>query len=62
MNPFRSKLGTFNFLILQWFCVRLQETVNLVDGHEVHEKWNVIGFIVPLTGWWGRYRYIWRLP
>ena len=59
MNPFRSWLGALNFLVLQWLFIRLQETV---DDNGAHEKWNVIGFIVPVTGWWNRYWYIWRLP
>ena len=57
MNPFRSALGALNFLVLQWLFVRLQETVS-DDG--AHERWDIIGLIVPLTGWWSRYVYVWR--
>lgn len=60
MNPFRSKLGALNFLVLQWLFIRLQETVDVVDGREVHLAWNIIGPIVPLSGWWNRYIYVWR--
>ena len=57
MNPFRSKLGALNFLVLQWLFIRLQETV---DDDGKHERWDIIGLIVPLTGWWTRYLYVWR--
>lgn len=57
VNPFRSKLGALNFLVLQWLFIRLQETV---DDNDAHVRWDIIGFIVPMTGWWTNYTYLWR--
>ena len=54
----KSRLGLLNFFVLQWVCIRLQQTVDEHDGS--HERWDIIGPIVPLTGWWQR--YIWMLP
>jgi len=41
VNPFRSWLGTLNFVLLQWFCVRLElaiciETGDVVDRSASH--------------------------
>jgi hypothetical protein len=58
--PFRTWLGLLNFLVLQWFFIRLQETVD--EKTEAHERWDIIGPIVPLTGWWNRYWYVGRRP
>lgn len=58
MNPFRSWLGALNFLVLQWLFVRLVETVDEETG--AHEKWELIGFVVPMTGWWTSYIKFWR--
>ncbi len=62
MNPFRSLLGTLNFLVLQWLCVRLASSGRM--DHEthrfVHERWVVLRWIVPMTGWWSDYVYLRR--
>lgn len=47
-----SVLGLFNFLILQWFFIRL--------GKKINHKGKCTGFcivkwVVPLTGWWSDY-------
>ncbi len=55
MNPFRSWLGTLNFLVLQWLFLRLQEVGDIVDGKWVHERWELRRWVVPLTGWWSSY-------
>lgn len=55
----RSWFGYLNFFLLQFVCIRLQRTVNEHD-HSIHERWDIIGPIVPMTGWRGR--YIWMLP
>lgn len=41
-------LGWFNFLIVQWFFIRL---VKVTDDDNNHIKWTIIGPILPLTGW-----------
>lgn len=48
-------LGIINFLILQWFFVRLTRSHGYVNGQEVTAcfKW-MIGPL-PLTGWISRY-------
>lgn len=48
-------LGWLNILLLQWFFVRLQATM---DEHTlVIEKLEFIGPVVPCTGWFSN--YIW---
>jgi len=47
-------LGVLNFVILQWFFIRLAKVL---------EESEMIGFIiirwaVPLTGWWSDYVFI----
>jgi len=54
---FKSWLGLLNFFVLQWLLFRLQETVDVDDGK--HLSWDVIGPIVPLTGWWSSYVRVW---
>ena len=51
-----SWLGILNMSLLQWFFIRLQATAD--NGQIV--KFNVIGPIVPLTGWWSRYIWLYR--
>ena len=51
-----TRLGVFNFLIVQWFFIRLAKVV---------ENDELIGFlilrwVVPLTGWWSDYIYVRR--
>lgn len=60
----RSALDLFNFYVAQWFFVRLQRTAatetdergNIRVGGTV--RWDIIGWIWPLTGWWSDYRFI----
>jgi hypothetical protein len=51
----KTWVGWLNFLLLQWFCIRLEGTVNS-DRSET--EWNIIKWITPLTGWWSDYRYL----
>jgi len=47
----KSWFGWLNFIILQWLGVRLAAEVkkkNIIG-------WTLIGPILPLSGWWGRY-------
>ena len=48
------------FLVLQWFTIRLQRTINLEeDGTWSHCSWELLHGIVPLSGWWSGYRRFW---
>lgn len=54
-----SWLGVVNFLIVQWFFVRIEADAEtpIVPGEStmtLHWKPRV----VPLTGWWSDYRYV----
>ena len=52
-----SALYLLNFVLLQWFFVRLAKVVE-DDGTVV--CWMLLGGIVPLTGWWSPYRRVWK--
>ena len=56
---FYSRLGTFNFCVMQWFGVRLARVIEGVDGegmHKVGEQvgWSLVGFVLPMSGWRGK--------
>lgn len=65
-----SALGLLNFLVLQWFGVRMARTTcpNCVRitvhvwayrcPH--HRRLTLLRWIVPLTGWWSDYWWIAR--
>jgi len=66
-----SLLGLLNFVVLQWFCVRLQVSFTRVRGPSERRRWwdreiaaddavefALIRWIVPLTGWWSSYRWV----
>ena len=58
-----SWLGTLNFLVLQWFGVRLARVYQrvLVGDHPScfrHVRWTLVRWVWPLTGWWSDYRWI----
>lgn len=62
-----SPLGLLNFLVLQWFGVRLgRKTLRGRSSNgdtttiESEQRWVVARWIWPLTGWWSKYRYIRR--
>ena len=48
-----SWLGYLNFLILQWFFIRLVKHVE--NGKVV--KYSILKKVMPLTGWWNDYKY-----
>jgi len=52
---FKTWLGLVNFFIFQWFFVRLRKTSDM-DGSNV--EWSFIKGIVPLTGWWTKFKKI----
>lgn len=68
----RSPLGVLNFLLLQWFGVRLQAEFDREAwlkgprgrwwASDVPRTgrigWSLLRWVWPLTGWWGRYRWI----
>lgn len=54
----RSLLGWTNFLIVQWFFIRIAKTEDADTGE--HIRWSVIGPVWPLTGWWSNYWWVWR--
>lgn len=63
--PLRSWLGWLNFLLLQWFCIRLARIRDLRDApdgsqHSVTIGYTLLRWPVPLTGWWSRYIWIRR--
>ena len=51
-----TPLGRLNFLVLQWGFVRL---VEVCDDTGTHSHWGWFTGVVPLTGWWSDYRYLW---
>lgn len=51
--PFRTAVGTLNFLLLQWFGVRVARVICADTGRLL--GFRILGPIVPLTGWWGPY-------
>jgi len=67
-----SLLGLLNFVVLQWFCVRLEVSFTGVCPPGAKHRWwdreiavgdpnvsfSLLRWIVPLTGWWSSYRRI----
>jgi hypothetical protein len=55
-----SWVGVVNFLILQWFFVRLYGTVFIEDSGREVMVLSTIGPVVPLTGWWNDFWWLTR--
>ena len=55
----RSWLFWVNFLFFQWFFVRLAREVTM--DHKTTTGYALVGVMVPLTGWWNDYWYLWRI-
>lgn len=51
-----SFMVILNMLLLQWFCVRMYAVLSLTGCGCF--KIGVIGFVVPMTGWWSNYVWI----
>ena len=51
-----SWVGIINIVILQWMFVRLRVTT---DSAENIRKLDIIGPILPLTGWRSDYVWLW---
>jgi hypothetical protein len=59
--------GIANFLVLQWLGVRLAEVRQRVWFGEDpscvrHERWSLLRWVCPLTGWWSPMRWIAKRP
>ncbi len=54
-----SCLGLLNFIILQWFFIRLAIMTEM--GTHRFVRFKIKKWIVPLTGWWNNYIYIDRV-
>lgn len=53
-------VGLLNQVLLQWFFIRLQVTVKDKNDMTIN-GWGVIGFMLPLTGWWAwapKYKWV----
>ncbi len=60
----KSALGLFNFFLVQWFGFRLAKKVGARTrwhGLRWGTTWHMLRWVWPLTGWWGRYRWIYRV-
>lgn len=53
-----SWLFWINFLYFQWFFVRFGRKYSYRQKEFL--GWEFIGFMLPLTGWWGEYFWVWR--
>jgi hypothetical protein len=51
-----SWVGWLNLLLLQWLFIRLQVSVDTDTGEIV--RYQVIGFFLPMTGWWSNYVWL----
>lgn len=49
-------LAAVNFLIFQWFFIRLGR---IVEDNGTHVGWTLFKWPVPLTGWWSPYKFWW---
>lgn len=54
----KTWLGRLNYLILQWFFVRLARIEDAETG--AYWGWTLIWGAVPLTGWRTPYRWVLR--
>lgn len=50
-----SPIGYLNFMLLQFFGIRLAMEV---EDDDSISALNIIGPIVPFTGWWSSYVYV----
>lgn len=50
-----SWLGLLNRILLQWFFIRLQASI---DVYPEITGFQLIGFIIPTTGWSTGYKYV----
>jgi hypothetical protein len=53
----KSWVGWLNIFILQWLFIRLAYSINL---NRQHTKYIILKWIVPTTGWWSDFVYIYK--
>lgn len=53
-----APLLTLNFLVLQWFGVRLGRVLVRHGSRWEPGGWFLLRWVWPLTGWWSPYRWI----
>lgn len=53
-----SWLFWVNFLFFQWFFIRLGRKYSYKQKRFL--GWCFIGFMLPLSGWWNNYIWIWK--
>ena len=52
-------LSLVNFLIFQWFFVRLgRELIRLPSGKYKTVRFRFLKRVIPLTGWWSDFRFV----
>ena len=54
-----TKLEFVNKFLLQWFFIRLAK-ISYVANNEI-VGWRLLYFIIPLTGWSCKYKYIGKI-
>ena len=47
----RSLMGWFNYIILQWFCIRLCRKYNQIPFGKVFIGYSFMYWVKPTTGW-----------
>jgi hypothetical protein len=62
-GKFRKFIGLLNIVLFQWFFIRLAMEVDYhkqyIDCFELKRMFFIVG-IIPLTGWWNDYKYLFR--
>lgn len=51
-----SWLGIANFVLFQWFFIRLARVQNVHTGKTI--KYVILKGIIPLTGWWSSFKRV----
>lgn len=51
----KTWVGWLNFLLIQWFFIRIQGEVNT---DYTQTKWSILHWVVPLSGWWSDYVFL----
>jgi len=53
-----------NVFVLQWLFIRLTKQMgkDKQGNYTVIERWSLQYWIMPLTGWWGDFKYLNKKP